>query len=66
MPGVYERVIDEINLLGPDLVVDVGDHIEGYGEDFDPDPRGVGLAPAGSGPPQGPPAHDAGQPRHLE
>lgn len=35
VPGVYERVIDEINLLGPDLVVTVGDHIEGYGEDFD-------------------------------
>jgi hypothetical protein len=35
VPGVYERVIDEINLLGPDLVVDVGDHIEGYGEDYD-------------------------------
>lgn len=35
VPGIYERVIDEINLLGPDLVVTVGDHIEGYGEDFD-------------------------------
>lgn len=35
VPGIHERVIDEINLLGPDLVVDVGDHIEGYGEDFD-------------------------------
>jgi hypothetical protein len=35
VPGIYERVIDEINLLGPDLVVTVGDHIEGYGEDFE-------------------------------
>jgi hypothetical protein len=34
VPGVYERVIDEINLLGPDIVVTVGDHIEGYGDDF--------------------------------
>jgi len=28
VPGIHERVIEEINLLGPDLVVDVGDHIE--------------------------------------
>jgi len=34
VPGVYERVIDEINLLSPDLVVTVGDHIEGYGDDL--------------------------------
>ncbi|MBM3307221.1 MAG: metallophosphoesterase [Candidatus Eisenbacteria bacterium] len=35
VPGIYERVIDEINLLDPDIVVTVGDHIEGYGEDYD-------------------------------
>jgi 3',5'-cyclic AMP phosphodiesterase CpdA len=34
-PGVYADVIDEINLLNPDFVVTVGDHIEGYGEDYD-------------------------------
>jgi hypothetical protein len=28
-------VIDEIRLLHPDFVVTVGDHIEGYGEDYD-------------------------------
>jgi predicted phosphodiesterase len=33
-PGVYPRVIEEINLLNPDLVITVGDHIEGYGEDY--------------------------------
>ncbi len=34
-PGVFPSVIDEINLLNPDLVVTMGDHIEGYGEDYD-------------------------------
>jgi predicted phosphodiesterase len=34
-PGVYARVVGEINLLHPDLVVTVGDHIEGYGEDYE-------------------------------
>jgi hypothetical protein len=34
-PGVYPRVIDEINLLSPDFVVTVGDHIEGYGQDYE-------------------------------
>ncbi len=33
--GVYPKVIEEINLLSPDFVVTVGDHIEGYGEDFE-------------------------------
>lgn len=31
--GVYPRVIEEINLLNPDIVVTVGDHIEGYTDD---------------------------------
>ncbi|MBN2565711.1 MAG: metallophosphoesterase, partial [Candidatus Eisenbacteria bacterium] len=34
-PGIYPQVIDEIALLHPDFVVTVGDHIEGYGEDYD-------------------------------
>jgi hypothetical protein len=34
-PGIYPRVIEEINLLNPDIVVTVGDQIEGYGEDYD-------------------------------
>jgi hypothetical protein len=34
-PGIYPRVIEEINLLHPDIVVTVGDQIEGYGEDYD-------------------------------
>jgi predicted phosphodiesterase len=33
VPGVYGEVVDEINLLGPDVVVSVGDQIEGYTED---------------------------------
>ncbi len=33
--GIYPQVIEEINLLNPDLVVTVGDHIEGYGDDFE-------------------------------
>jgi predicted phosphodiesterase len=33
-PGIYPQVIEEINLLNPDFVVTVGDHIEGYGEDY--------------------------------
>jgi len=34
-PGIYPRVIEQINLLNPDIVVTVGDQIEGYGEDYD-------------------------------
>ncbi len=34
-PGIYPQVIEEINLLNPDFVVTVGDHIEGYGEDYE-------------------------------
>ncbi|HUV87375.1 MAG TPA: metallophosphoesterase [bacterium] len=33
VPGVYGELVDEVNLLGPDLVVTVGDQIEGYSED---------------------------------
>ena len=33
--GVYPRVLEEIGLLNPDFVVTVGDHIEGYGEDYE-------------------------------
>lgn len=33
IPGVYEEVLDEVNLLRPDIIVTVGDHIEGYLED---------------------------------
>jgi predicted phosphodiesterase len=33
VPGVYEDVVAEINRLGPDIVVSVGDQIEGYTED---------------------------------
>lgn len=33
--GVYPRVIEAINQQKPDLVVTVGDHIEGYGDDYD-------------------------------
>jgi 3',5'-cyclic AMP phosphodiesterase CpdA len=33
VPGVYGEIVDEVNLLGPDLVVTVGDQIEGYSED---------------------------------
>jgi len=35
VPGVYAQVIREINLLNPDFVITVGDHIEGYGEDYE-------------------------------
>ena len=31
--GVYGEVVEEINRLGPDIVVSVGDQIEGYTED---------------------------------
>jgi hypothetical protein len=34
-PGIYPRVIEQINLLNPDIVVTVGDQIEGYGEDYE-------------------------------
>ena len=33
VPGVYGEIVDEVNLLGPDVVVTVGDQIEGYTED---------------------------------
>ena len=33
VPGIYGDVVAEINRLGPDLVVTVGDQIEGYTED---------------------------------
>jgi hypothetical protein len=33
VPGVYGEVVGEINRLGPDVVVSVGDQIEGYTED---------------------------------
>ena len=33
--GVYPRVIEAINAQKPDLVVTVGDHIEGYGQDYE-------------------------------
>ncbi len=33
VPGVYGEIVDEINLLRPDIVVSVGDQIEGYTED---------------------------------
>jgi 3',5'-cyclic AMP phosphodiesterase CpdA len=33
VPGVYGDVVEEINRLGPDVVVSVGDQIEGYTED---------------------------------
>jgi hypothetical protein len=35
VPGIYPRVIEQINLLNPDIVVTVGDQIEGYGEDYE-------------------------------
>lgn len=31
--GVFERAMEQINLLQPDFVLSVGDHIEGYTED---------------------------------
>lgn len=34
-PGIYQKVIEQINLLNPDIVVTVGDQIEGYGEDYE-------------------------------
>lgn len=33
--GVYPSIIREIDLLGPDIVVTVGDQIEGYGDDME-------------------------------
>jgi len=33
--GVYPSIIEEINLLRPDIVVTVGDQIEGYGDDME-------------------------------
>ncbi|ARS25723.1 metallophosphoesterase family protein [Sphingomonas sp. KC8] len=32
-PGVFEKAMDQINLLAPAFVIGVGDHIEGYTED---------------------------------
>ena len=32
-PGVFEKAMEQINLLAPAFVVGVGDHIEGYTED---------------------------------
>ncbi len=34
-PGVYPSIIEEIELLKPDIVVTVGDQIEGYGDDME-------------------------------
>ena len=33
--GVYPSIIREINLIRPDIVVTVGDHIEGYSDDME-------------------------------
>jgi predicted phosphodiesterase len=33
--GVYGEIVDEVNLLRPDVVVTVGDQIEGYTEDVE-------------------------------
>jgi hypothetical protein len=35
IPGVYPRVLEAINEVKPAFVVTVGDHIEGYGTDYD-------------------------------
>lgn len=32
-PGIYERIVEEINAIDPAIVVSVGDQIEGYTED---------------------------------
>jgi len=32
-PGVYEKVLAEVNRLNPDIILTVGDHIEGYNQD---------------------------------
>lgn len=34
-PGVWQKVIEAIKTEKPDFVVTVGDHIEGYGEDYE-------------------------------
>jgi hypothetical protein len=31
--GEYERILDEVSRLGPDLIISVGDHIQGYTSD---------------------------------
>ena len=31
--GEYERILDEVSQLGPDLIISVGDHIQGYTSD---------------------------------
>ncbi len=33
--GIYPSIIQEINLLKPDIIVTVGDQIEGYGDDME-------------------------------
>ncbi len=33
VPGVWEQAVEEINLLQPDLVLSIGDHIQGYVDD---------------------------------
>ena len=32
-PGIYESVLAEVNLMDPDIILTVGDHIEGYNQD---------------------------------
>ncbi|MEK7399874.1 MAG: metallophosphoesterase, partial [Candidatus Poribacteria bacterium] len=32
--GIFDRAIDEINLLNPDFAITIGDHIQGYTTDF--------------------------------
>lgn len=32
-PGIYQKVLAEVNLLDPDIILTVGDHIEGYNSD---------------------------------
>jgi hypothetical protein len=32
-PGIYEKVLAEVNLMDPDIILTVGDHIEGYNSD---------------------------------
>lgn len=35
VPGIYREIVSEIELLKPDLVINVGDMIEGYTDDAD-------------------------------
>lgn len=32
-PGIYEKVLAEVNLMDPDIILTVGDHIQGYNQD---------------------------------